>query len=260
MSAGWGSIELPGGAALRENRIGCGLAEWARTDPDRVAIRARTRSITFGELEALVGTLAGTLADRASTMAADAIVPILVERDLWSVVAIHAAIRAGVPFAPLDGLAGANELVAVWDRLGRSDIAVVGGPDAASSLPSAVTPLPVPRRPGHLLEPQELDPAATAAVVFTSGSTGTPKGIVYDWALLDSTFRWNDDPFVSGAANAHADCLFGFTFVAGIRRALGLSSGRSFSLVDPSGLGPEQLIETLDVEEVECVGFITSLA
>lgn len=96
-----------------------------------MAVRDGPRSLTFEELDVQAGSLAGHLLERLGEHggAPERVVPLLVGRDLASVVAIHAAVRAGVAFAPLEADLSPAEIASRWHRLGGSPVAVVSRPE-----------------------------------------------------------------------------------------------------------------------------------
>src|SRR5262245_59309794 len=97
-----------------------GVVEWATCDPDRVAFVHPDRSVTIGELNETAGALAGRVLD-AEGPGADAggtWLPVVVDRTLNSGVALHAAIRAGRAWAPIESHLPKAAVAELFSRLG----------------------------------------------------------------------------------------------------------------------------------------------
>lgn len=241
--------------------VATGLEHWARTDPGRIAMADEELSLTYTEFDGRVGTLARLilehLADRGGqpTM----VLPIVGGRGVRSVIAIQAAIRAGLAFATLDASSPPAVIAELFERLGGPTLAIVARPHFAGLLPPDVRWLDALHEIEHPVPPQPNATREQAAVVFTSGSTGRAKGVVYGSDML--TFIHEQRTLHAKQDGARRLLHFSpFSFVAGLSSALSPSAGLPVTLIDPSGMDPQTLLERIDREEVSRLGMVTSLA
>ncbi|WP_073218705.1 MULTISPECIES: acyl-CoA synthetase [unclassified Streptomyces] len=140
----------------------------------REAVRVGDLSLTYGLLAGAADSLAARIADAGR-------VAVWATPTPETVIAVVAALRAGVPAVPLNPRTGERELTHI---LGDSEpTAVLAGPDA--ELPPALEKLrrvTVDARTAYEAPegygPDEADAEAPALIVYTSGTTGPPKGAV----------------------------------------------------------------------------------
>ncbi|KAB2594348.1 acyl-CoA synthetase [Streptomyces arboris] len=141
----------------------------------REAVRFGALSLTYGELAAASTALAARIADAGR-------VAVWATPTPETVIAVVAALRAGVPAVPLNPRTGEAELAHI---LADSEpTAVLAGPDDA--LPPALEKLrrvTVDARAAASEAPEGYAPGEAAAeapalIVYTSGTTGPPKGAV----------------------------------------------------------------------------------
>lgn len=152
--------------------------------PDRVALVAGGRAMTFGRLRDRSREVAGVLARRG--IGPERNVGIAVPRSLDSIVALFAVLRTGAAYVPLE-LDHPDERIAAIVADARPDailtVAAVA-PRLTGELIELDRPLPraaplvtfAPGDPHRLRHP--------AYTIYTSGSTGRPKGVVTEYAGL----------------------------------------------------------------------------
>ncbi|MEG3166727.1 AMP-binding protein [Sphingomonas sp. LB3N6] len=194
-----------------------------RGAPDAVALVDKAGAMTFAELEAGVGALAGWLAGRGPS-AGDRVATWLPKTRAACLMPLAAA-RAGLVHVPVNPLlrraqvahilgdSGARLLVTQGVRAGTLDdgdlpsgCAIVDevdlplaprrrpgssweDPDGVAQrpvtvfLPTGPRPSPGNREQGRI-GPSDVDPDSLAAILYTSGSTGRPKGVMLSHANL----------------------------------------------------------------------------
>src|SRR5580704_3204610 len=188
--AGWNdtAVAVPGVtlAGLFEARV-------ARC-PDGVAVVDGDVVVSYGELDAAAGRLAGVLAGRGA--GPERVVGVAMERSVGLVVAVLAVAKAGAAYLPLDAGYPA-ERIAVMLADARP-VVVVASAERAGDLPAPVLVAGDLGADGGLGEagvdesglgvagPGRAVPAHAAYLIYTSGSTGVPKGVVVSHAGLGS--------------------------------------------------------------------------
>ncbi|MER6700930.1 acyl-CoA synthetase [Streptomyces fimicarius] len=173
---------------------------------------ASREAVRFGDLSLTYGRLAGTAAALATRVADAGRVAVWATPTPETVIAVVAALRAGVPAVPLNPRTGERELAHILAD--SAPTAVLAGPDDV--LPSGLEKLrrvtvdareaaegPEERAGvGAGLEGNAgvEDPEAAALIVYTSGTTGPPKGAVLprravaaSLDALEDAWGWSGD-------------------------------------------------------------------
>ncbi|WP_327303970.1 amino acid adenylation domain-containing protein [Streptomyces sp. NBC_01298] len=158
--------------------------------PERVALVAQGRGMTFAELQSRSRLLAGVLAGRG--IGPEKTVGLAIPRTLDWIVALFAVLRTGAAYVPLE-LDHPDERIATIVADARPEVILTvsavsprltGGPVGSGDLIELDRPLPeaeplvtfAPDDPDRLRHP--------AYTIYTSGSTGKPKGVVTEYAGL----------------------------------------------------------------------------
>ena len=202
------------------------LTDSVHRQPDKPAVRARGRSLTYGELETRSSQLARLLRERGIERGDR--VGLFFPKTAESVVAMLGVLKAGAVYVPLDPHAPARRVAEIADDCGVR--ALVTTAERLATLPPrplacAVLVSGEPRDGAVEQIPWsalEAFPAAApsentiesdlAYILYTSGSTGRPKGVMLthrnaltfvDWCA--ATFRIGPEDHLSNHAPLHFD-------------------------------------------------------
>ncbi|TVZ85419.1 amino acid adenylation domain-containing protein [Streptomyces sp. BK340] len=215
------------------------LTRAAAERPGAPALRDRERTLTYAELDRAAGALAAAL--RQAGVGPGDRVGLWLAKSAETVVAVHAALRLGAAYVPVDPAApparaayilrdcSVAALVTDSGRLALLDEQHTGDDDPIRLVVVTDAPDPAPDgRPGGArrlgwqtaleqapadgLAPAPAAPDDLAYVLYTSGSTGTPKGVMLshrnalafvDWAVAETGLTAADR--VSSHAPVHFD-------------------------------------------------------
>jgi amino acid adenylation domain-containing protein len=151
--------------------------------PERVAVVAPDRSLTYGELDRLSDALAARL--RTSGVGRSSIVALATERSSALPVAALAILKSGGAYLPIDLAFPAERIAFMLRDSGARHAVTTRG--LASSLTFADDTTVLLVEDAVAVSPADADPVAhtdgpqagdLAYLMYTSGSTGTPKGVM----------------------------------------------------------------------------------
>ncbi|MFB7469791.1 amino acid adenylation domain-containing protein [Kitasatospora sp. NPDC056184] len=171
------------------------VAAQVRRTPDATAVIDGTRRLTYRELDAAAGAMAGRLA--AAGVRAETLVGVCLPRTADLVVSLLAVLRAGGAYVPLDPayprdrlelvVGDAQAPVVVTDRAHEHLLNGAGATLLYVDGDGPTAPLdPAAERPTT----GDADTDALAYVLYTSGSTGRPKGVQVTQRSVNALLRW----------------------------------------------------------------------
>ncbi|MBA5635776.1 amino acid adenylation domain-containing protein [Duganella sp. LX20W] len=236
------------------------LARQVAQTPDAIAVTFGDRSLTYREFNARANQLAHTL--RRHGVGRDQIVAVLAERSIEMLVAIHAVLKAGAAYLPIDP---SYPQARVEYVLGDSGAPVIL---AHTRLVPTLATQPVII---DLDDPASYDADDTAPVhggnardvayvIYTSGSTGNPKGVLVEHHSAINRIAWMQRayPITAGdvilqktpiAFDVSVWELFWWSFV-----------GASVCLLAPRGeRDPDTIIDTVERRRVTVMHFVPSM-
>lgn len=171
----WNQTQAP----VPPGRFDLAITAQARRMPDKVAVVAGERSLTYAELDALSNRVAAAIAARGA--GPGALVAICLPRSVELVAALLAVAKSGAAYVPLDPAYPPKRIAAIFED--AQPVAVLTSHSLRAILQSAVV------GDATAIFVEDLPPNAACAslpeataddlayVIFTSGSTGRPKGV-----------------------------------------------------------------------------------
>ena len=173
------------------------FAERAARVPDAVAVVSGDECVSYGELDARAGRLAGFLTGLG--VGRESVVAVMMPRGAGLVTALLGVWQAGAGYLPVDpglpaervGFMLADSGAVVVLAEGESAEVVAGGPVPVVDLDDAGTAAvvagsPVADQPG----PGDAGLDDLAYVIYTSGSTGRPKGVAISHRGIANRLAW----------------------------------------------------------------------
>lgn len=181
------ALTRPAGPAVRASLVDC-FVEAVRRFPQRTAVWAGERAVTYRELDERSARLAGHLMRLG--VGAEMRVGLRQSRGLAAVVGMLGILRAGAAYVPLDLQAPPST---VADAVAEAGIRILLV-DRGSAGAAGVTPVELDAD-GRLNAPADLPPALPAIepdqlmyTIYTSGSTGGAKGVLVEHGQVARLF------------------------------------------------------------------------
>ncbi|AWZ04203.1 MULTISPECIES: non-ribosomal peptide synthetase [unclassified Streptomyces] len=210
----------------------------ADRSPERIALVAHGRSLTFAELQDRSRLLAGVLAGRG--IGPEKTVGLAIPRSLDWIVALFAVLRTGAGYVPLE-LDHPDERIATIVADARPEVILTVSavsPRLTGELIELDRPLPeaeplvtfAPDDPNRLRHP--------AYTIYTSGSTGKPKGVVTEYAGLTNMLVNHQRRIFEPVLAEHGDRVFriahtvSFAFDMSWEELLWLADGHEVHICD----------------------------
>jgi len=173
------------------------VAQHAAAAPDALAVSAGTDCLSYAELEFRSNQLAEHL--RGLGAGPDALVGVLLERSLDSVVSSLAVLKAGAAYLPLDPSLPPDRLAFLLRDSGLAAVITGQSRNPLETGEWKIVDLEADRDRiasycGQALE-SEAEANHLAYVIYTSGSTGQPKGVEITRGGLENLIQWHQEAF-----------------------------------------------------------------
>ncbi|HET8681301.1 MAG TPA: AMP-binding protein, partial [Micromonosporaceae bacterium] len=259
--AGWNAT----GRAVPAATLPRLFAAQAGRTPDAPALVCAGVTLTYAELAARVGRLAGVLA--GCGVGPERLVAVALPPSAELVVALLAVLEAGGAYLPVDLDNPAGRIAAMLDD--ADPVLVVTSTEVAGRLPGqgmarlvlgdAGVEERIASCPAQRLADVALDPHHPAYMIYTSGSTGRPKGVVVSHAAVVNLLSWMQGEYGLDAT----DRMLHKTPV-GFDPSVGelfwpLTVGATLVVAAPGGhRDPAYLAELIRTERVTSVQFVPS--
>ncbi len=198
----------PPGPALARDRFEAAV----RTGPDRLAVSASGKTLSYRELNRRAEQVARILRGRG--IGPDAVVGVCLGSSIERIVALLGVLKSGAGSVPIDPALPAERLAFILTDSGATTCLTEAA--LAPLLPAAGLDLLFMDRPLPAASPatnvdSRAGPDDLAYLVYTSGSTGRPKGVeVPQRALANLVASWIDAFGVTPADRASPICGPGF--------------------------------------------------
>lgn len=241
--------------------------ERAAAAPEAVALRFRSESLSYAELDRRASSIARLLL--ALDLPVDSTVAVLCHRSMAMPAALLGVLKAGAAYVPLDpdypierlrfmlSDSGARALVAqpeLAEQLGNHGLPLISLPDTdaawteAENASSGITSFPA------------VAPDNLAYVIYTSGSTGKPKAVMVTHRGAVNCLQWMQQSYKLGASDS-----FLFKTSLGFDPSVWelfwpLWVGARCVIAEPDGQSdPAYLLRLIAEEEVTSAYFVPSL-
>ena len=238
----------------------------AAADRNDIAVVAEGVSWSYRQLDALIGAIASELGVAGASRGD--LIGVLCERGLEMIAGLHAVVRIGGAFVPLDPTYPKDRIDYMVEESG---IRVVATTAAHAELASAETPIVLvdrvieefqssQRSLGPVVGEAAIEPDDPVYVFYTSGSTGRPKGVVNSHRGVVNQLLWMQERFRLGSGN-RVLVKTPFTFDVSVWEFFWpLLTGATLVVAEPNGhRDPAYLVETINQYEIDTIQFVPSM-
>ncbi|WP_233530075.1 non-ribosomal peptide synthase/polyketide synthase [Antrihabitans stalagmiti] len=165
----------------------------AMLHPDAVAVLDHDISLTYAEFTQRADAVARQLASRG--IGPESLVAIAMRRSLDYLIAIHAVVRAGGAYVPIDPTQPTARMVHILESA-EPDLVLGSRADADLLAANTAVDLDDVMAGAESLAPLiPPTPANAAYVIYTSGSTGRPKGVAVSHGAIVNRLLWMQDSY-----------------------------------------------------------------
>ncbi len=173
------------------------FAAQAAREPSAPAIRFRDEMLTYAELDQRIGRLAG----RLLTLGVEpgSLVAVCMDRSVEMVVALHAILRSGGAYIPIDPEYPDERIAFMLDDLDEPILLTQQRlADRFTGMAAQVVSIEGPSDPvaGPIAtDLPHVSPDDLAYVIYTSGSTGRPKGAMVTHRAIANRIYWMQEQY-----------------------------------------------------------------
>jgi amino acid adenylation domain-containing protein len=238
---------------IPQERLQCLFSNRSAEQPDRPAVIAPERTLTYGELDRRSNQLAHRL--REIGVAPNELVAVVMEKGWQQIVAALAIVKSGAAYLPIDPDLPRQRVHLLLERgqvrAALTQVWLEGELEWPPGLaPLCVEDEPSPELPDAPLASLQV-PEDLAYVIYTSGSTGEPKGVMIDHRGAINTILDVNERF-QVTADDRVLALSALGFDLSVYDIFGLlATGGCLVLPDPTGLrDPEHWAELIERHRV----------
>ncbi|ALG08594.1 non-ribosomal peptide synthetase [Kibdelosporangium phytohabitans] len=220
------------------------LADAAEAHGDRFALSFGATRLTYAEFDDYTTRVATGL--RARGAGAGTIVAVDIARSIELVVALHAVVKAGAAYLPLDPDHPAERKQLMLDD--AQPVVTLTAEDVRGLRAT---------EPGEL---EAVTPAGPAYVIYTSGSTGRPKGVVVPHKAIVNRLLWMQHAYPLGADDRVLQKTPAGFDVSVWEFFWPLLTGAGLVVAEPGGhRDPAYLADVINREGVTTLHFVPSM-
>jgi amino acid adenylation domain-containing protein len=224
------------------------LSQAAALHADQPALICDGRTWLHGELDREARRLAGNLRAHPALSRPDARIAICLPRNALLVIAILAALKAGIAYVPLDPNHPADRLRYILDN---ADVDLVLAQDGVLEASKPVVDPRDMKGEEGMAKKTAPKPDNLAYIIYTSGSTGQPKGVAIENAnLLNLLQSMRRRPGMKPGDRLLAVTTVAFD-IAGLELLLPLLAGGTVVLADrDTVMAPDRLAAAIDEHRI----------
>ena len=226
---------------------------------ETTALSDDTQCLDYADYQNRVETMALQL--HAAGVRRGDCVAVALERRVDMVLALHAILRAGAAYLPMDGTQPTARLLRVVQQAQPRLILSDSHFSSVQALPAPIydlTQLPAP-----ILNPSDLaypSPTDRAYILFTSGSTGDPKGVVITHQAIVNRLLWMRDFYAITPLTRFIQKT-PYTFDVSVWELfLPFISGAHLYVAPPEAhKDPQWLAQLIQQQRIEVIHFVPSM-
>ena len=226
------------------------------------AVVYEDKVLTYAELNSKANILAKYLKEQHQVQPND-IIPIIMERSEWMMVAIWGVLKAGVAYLPIDPkypedriafmIEDSNAKVLLSQESLREKLEKFNSPLVLVDELERMKSDEVEENIAVYTQPNDL-----LYLIYTSGSTGKPKGVMVEEHTFINLLEWYIETFNIDSTNRTL-LMISFAFDASTKNIIApLISGGRVVLSNSQYYNPQELISLIEKEKVTLVNSVPS--